>query len=290
MKKYLFISIIFTLLISFTGCENNTKEESKTENEKLAICLTEKGYTMYGSQMCGHCKKQKELFAEGFKHINYIECYDDGEYNQKCIDDGIKAFPSWKRSDGEILRGRRDLSELSAISGCSYNPDTEKKEDTVVSENAEGKDNKDNKDNKVIKEDKIITKNEENKVIKEDKSNKEETKDNEIKNVNKENDIKKSDNEETEENLEKLAKCLTEKGAKMYGAVWCGHCRKQKEAFGDAFKDVKYIECDKKTGTPEICKEAGITGYPTWITGEGKQIKGRQKLENLAEEVGCPFS
>lgn len=32
-----------------------------------------------------------------------------------------------------------------------------------------------------------------------------------------------------------FAKCLTEKGAKMYGTSWCGHCKNQKALFGDSF-------------------------------------------------------
>jgi len=70
-----------------------------------------------------------------------------------------------------------------------------------------------------------------------------------------------------EEKYDTFAKCLTEKGVKMYGAFWCGHCQNQKKAFGDSFKYVTYIECAEPNSQKqlEICAKEGITGYPTWV-------------------------
>jgi len=66
-------------------------------------------------------------------------------------------------------------------------------------------------------------------------------------------------------NYDALAKCLTDKGVKMYGAYWCPHCQNQKKAFGDSFQYINYIECaDGQNGQTQICKDNGITGYPTW--------------------------
>jgi len=33
-----------------------------------------------------------------------------------------------------------------------------------------------------------------------------------------------------------FAECLNQKGAVMYGAYWCGHCKDQKKMFGNSFK------------------------------------------------------
>jgi hypothetical protein len=33
-----------------------------------------------------------------------------------------------------------------------------------------------------------------------------------------------------------FAKCLANKGMKMYGTEWCKNCQKQKALFGDSFK------------------------------------------------------
>jgi len=89
---------------------------------------------------------------------------------------------------------------------------------------------------------------------------------------------------------EKLAKCLTEKGVKFYGANWCGHCNNQKAMFKDAVKYVPYIECiDVKTGglTAE-CEAAGIEAFPTWILADGTKQMGEMPLSELAQLTGCP--
>ncbi len=66
----------------------------------------------------------------------------------------------------------------------------------------------------------------------------------------------------TNKNFDDFAKCLTQKGAVMYGAVWCPHCKEQKAAFGDSFKYINHIECPDNT---QLCIDKGIQGYPTWI-------------------------
>ncbi len=89
--------------------------------------------------------------------------------------------------------------------------------------------------------------------------------------------------EGTPENLDDFAKCLTEQGAKMYGASWCGHCQNQKEMFGNSFQYVDYVEC---TETPEICSQAGIQGYPTWMIN-GQLYPGEASISKLSSLSGC---
>lgn len=87
--------------------------------------------------------------------------------------------------------------------------------------------------------------------------------------------------------IEGLAKDLSKKGMVMYGASWCGHCKKQKEAFGDAVKYIDYVECDAATSgsNPDECTAKKVEGYPTWIY-QDKQYSGEQSLDKLAEIVG----
>ena len=89
-----------------------------------------------------------------------------------------------------------------------------------------------------------------------------------------------------------LAQCLSEKGAKFYGAYWCPHCAAQKKAFGKSIKYVNYIECaipgDAQAQT-QVCKDAGITGYPTWVFADGSRLSGEVSLVSLAEKTGCPY-
>lgn len=80
-----------------------------------------------------------------------------------------------------------------------------------------------------------------------------------------------------------FAKCLSEKGAVMYGAYWCSHCQAQKADFGDSFQYVSYVECSEY---PDECTEKGIQGFPTWIINGGK-YEGVQQLSRLAALTGC---
>ena len=83
-----------------------------------------------------------------------------------------------------------------------------------------------------------------------------------------------------------LAQCLTDSGAKFYGAHWCPHCNDQKAMFASAVKEVPYIECTQEQAT---CSAAGITGYPTWIFADGTVAQGAQPLEVLAQLSGCEY-
>jgi hypothetical protein len=85
-----------------------------------------------------------------------------------------------------------------------------------------------------------------------------------------------------------FAQCLTEKGAKMYGAWWCPHCNNQKKTFGDAWHYVTYVECSTQDGKEtDDCKAAGITGYPTWRFSDGTELQGEATFEQLSQRTSC---
>jgi hypothetical protein len=92
-------------------------------------------------------------------------------------------------------------------------------------------------------------------------------------------------------NYDSFAKCLTEKGATMYGAYWCSHCQNQKAMFGDSVKYIKYVECAQggENANPSLCSQNSITGYPTWIIN-GQQYQGEQSLQTLSTLTGCSLS
>jgi glutaredoxin len=85
---------------------------------------------------------------------------------------------------------------------------------------------------------------------------------------------------------DKLAKCLTQKGAVMYGASWCSHCAEQKALFGDSFQYVTYVECAEGSGQAQACKDAGVTAYPAWKIN-GQLSYGAKPLDELARLAGC---
>lgn len=94
------------------------------------------------------------------------------------------------------------------------------------------------------------------------------------------------------EQLESLAKCLTERGARFYGAYWCGFCTRQKEMFGEFFRYITYIECAPDRATPEqiaSCEAAEIGGVPDWRFQDGNKVTGLQSIRELSRLSGCPL-
>lgn len=89
--------------------------------------------------------------------------------------------------------------------------------------------------------------------------------------------------------LDSFARCLQERGAKLYGASWCPHCKNQKELFGRSDKYVPYVECASPNGkgTNPVCKKENIEGYPTWVFADGSRESGERSLEQLATKTGC---
>lgn len=95
-----------------------------------------------------------------------------------------------------------------------------------------------------------------------------------------------------QEKMNALATCLQEKGVKMYGAFWCPHCNEQKKMFGSAFSKIEYIECSTPDGRAQlqVCKDAGIDGYPTWEFPNGTRASGELKAQDLAEKANCNYN
>lgn len=88
---------------------------------------------------------------------------------------------------------------------------------------------------------------------------------------------------------DKLARCLTQKKATMYGTFWCSHCKDQKDMFGESFKYVTYVEC-AVPGTHDetaICKNMNIQKTPTWIFSDGTRREGALELSDLGKIAGC---
>lgn len=90
-------------------------------------------------------------------------------------------------------------------------------------------------------------------------------------------------------NYDDFAKCLSDKGVKLYGASWCPHCQQQRESFGASQKYLNYIECSTQDGKSQttVCKDSNITSYPTWELADGTRLVGTQSLAKLSEISGC---
>jgi len=89
-------------------------------------------------------------------------------------------------------------------------------------------------------------------------------------------------------NYDNFAMCLTDAGAKMYGAFWCPHCDSQKKEFGASFEHVNYIECSNPDKSQNAeCNAAGIESYPTWEFANGQRVNGVIGLNQLGALTGC---
>jgi uncharacterized membrane protein/glutaredoxin len=85
-----------------------------------------------------------------------------------------------------------------------------------------------------------------------------------------------------------LAEYLKASDIQMFGAFWCGHCRDQKQLFGQAASSkLDYVECDPngQNPQPDRCQAEQIESYPTW-TINGEQYLGVQSLQELAQLSG----
>mgnify|MGYP001619355939 FL=1 len=89
--------------------------------------------------------------------------------------------------------------------------------------------------------------------------------------------------------LDTFATCIKDSGALFYGAFWCPHCQNQKAMFGSSAKLLPYVECSTPDGNGQLpeCRDAGVTGYPTWKFPDGTIKTGEVSLETLSELTQC---
>jgi len=85
-----------------------------------------------------------------------------------------------------------------------------------------------------------------------------------------------------------FAQCLSDAGAKFYGAFWCPHCEEQKDMLKNSPK-LPYIECSTLDGESQtqVCIDEKIVGYPTWKFADGSELSGTQELTTLGEKTNC---
>ena len=77
--------------------------------------------------------------------------------------------------------------------------------------------------------------------------------------------------------LDDFAKCLTEKGAVMYGASFCKYTAGQKGMFGNSMRFINYKDFSERTD---------VSTTPTWFIN-GQKYEKAQSLDRLAAITGC---
>ena len=91
--------------------------------------------------------------------------------------------------------------------------------------------------------------------------------------------------------LDAFASCIKESGATYYGAFWCPNCKNQEALFGRSASLLPRVECSTPDGRGQlqVCKDASITGYPTWQFSDGTRETGTLSLERLSAATSCPL-
>lgn len=82
---------------------------------------------------------------------------------------------------------------------------------------------------------------------------------------------------------DEFAKCLTEKGAVVYGNNFCSYTAKQMNFFGKSKEHLNYVQCVKDE---ELCNSKGVEITPTWEIN-GETYSGVQTFERLSALTGC---
>jgi hypothetical protein len=93
----------------------------------------------------------------------------------------------------------------------------------------------------------------------------------------------------SEPDLKSLAECISESGAKFYGAYWCPFCARQLKYFGEHAELLPYIECSEKGSTDMLPKCERFMGLPTWTFVNHIPREGVLTPEALATTTGCPL-
>jgi len=128
MKVYILLAIAAILMVgivliiqynksNFISSINDTLNDDVA---RLATCLTEKGYRMYGSATCGACAAQKGLFGDDFDKVDYVECSQNAPNSrtQECIIAGLVAVPTWEAKGVLLDPGVMTLETLKEKAGC----------------------------------------------------------------------------------------------------------------------------------------------------------------------------
>jgi thiol-disulfide isomerase/thioredoxin len=128
MQKTLLITAMVVSSFLLVGCGQKSTEDTATkpnvevqksanpQTAALASCLTEKKFTMYGTEWCPHCKSQKDLFGADFSKVPYVDCDKEAA---KCTEAKITGYPTWKGTDGKAYPGTQQLDMLAQYAGCT---------------------------------------------------------------------------------------------------------------------------------------------------------------------------
>jgi hypothetical protein len=117
-KKTLIYGVVLILLAGAFIAGRHYRDH---KYDAFAQCLASKQAKMYGLYWCPHCIEQKEMFAQSFHYVPYVECAIKGSKEEapECKVAGVKLFPSWQFAGEPPKEGVLSLEALSDKTGCS---------------------------------------------------------------------------------------------------------------------------------------------------------------------------
>ena len=66
-------ALVAVLVMTFAGAQE------EADYSGFAKCLTDNGLVFYGTDWCGHCQDQKEMFGKDIDLIDFVNCDFEGE-------------------------------------------------------------------------------------------------------------------------------------------------------------------------------------------------------------------
>lgn len=114
--------VIGTFLLIHTAyaiCPDDSDGSPPLEGlDKFAQCLAESGAVMYGSENCGACDYQIEMFGTSWQYMISFDCAAPEDV-EVCRESKILYTPTWQFGDGTTSVGVTSFAILSAKTGCT---------------------------------------------------------------------------------------------------------------------------------------------------------------------------
>lgn len=108
IKLFNKLILIITLILVLGGCI------TKPELAALPQDSAQLNAKLYTAWWCSPCQHQKDLLGDDWPNVEIIECSKEGEHSQKevCKKAEITAYPTWKFSNGDVVKGGLSLAQL----------------------------------------------------------------------------------------------------------------------------------------------------------------------------------
>lgn len=105
-----------------SGVSSDINESDLIYLDRLAIHLNEAGFILYGTFWSEETLKQKDLFKDSLKFINYVECDQAGANSNidECLANKVSVYPTWVCNSVKY-EGLLELGYLAEISDFQAN-------------------------------------------------------------------------------------------------------------------------------------------------------------------------